>query len=92
MPRPMKPIIGMSCGKTEGTFRGSPLPVALYKLFCSARPLPHSGSGAPSLPRGRTGSLPHHIFAVVFLNLLRVCLRWIQGTRRAYCRDGLRAP
>lgn len=50
MPRPMKPIIGMSCGKTEGTFRGSPLPIALYKLFCSARPLPHSGSGAPSLP------------------------------------------
>ena len=71
MPRPMKPIIGMSCRKTERTFfQGQPLPIAFYRLFCSANPHPTPSQVWRSLPLGREDLQPPTTCpAMVSLNL-----------------------
>ena len=57
IPRPMKPIIGMSCGEDGGHFRAQPLPRNPERTFQSSLPAP-APSPTParvwhSLPSGR---------------------------------------
>lgn len=93
MPKPMKPIIGMSCGKTERTFfQGQPPPDRLLQAFLFGQPSPHPIPGLALPPFGERGpSASHHMSChgvpQPIANLLEVDSR----DTRTYCRDGLRA-
>lgn len=81
MPRPMKPIIGMSCREDVGHFKGQPHP------RCPTRPpqafLPGGTRTSPrclALPLGqRTWTSPTEVPAAGPLTPQRACARWILG-------------
>lgn len=65
IPRPMKPIIGMSCGEDGGRFQGQPpspqSQSPLNDLLSQHPSPPPPGSGAPSLLGEGTWNLLQHI-------------------------------
>lgn len=98
MPRPMKPIIGMSCGKTERTFfQEQPPPNLLLQAFLLGQPPRHPIPGLALSPFGKRGpTASHHIschslpqpvanlFEVTSRDPGTYCRDWIEGTAEKY--------